>query len=910
MTATLAYQEKPEPGVNGHKHSSGAQKYIIELLVVLAGLTLSLSIFRYVDNVEDEHMQKEFEQLAATAAQIAQLETDQVVTRIRALHGLFLASNHVEKKEFLQFAQTLGNQQGTSIYQWIPRVTRTQRAAFEKSAFTIRDRMPEGAERAADRAEYFPVLWNIHQGELKETPGFDAMNDPDYASALEFARDTGSPALTPPINGLASKDGKRMPMLFIPYYGNQRQPASVEDRQQSLKGYIGGAIDPENISLSMQNIKEVFPMGIALRDRGVPGNEGIIYTNNQQGSAADGQKIESASHVMNIGGRSLVIEVQAYSKPLDVHVGRYALLILGAGLAITVILSLLTNITRRRLARERMGISMERAMLTEKSEEAERASRFKSEFLANISHEIRTPMNGVIGMAEVLMNTPLNDGQKKMLSIIRDSGNTQLGILNDILDFSKIEAGKLELSNEPFSVADTVEKTCMLYGMHAEQKQVKLSYSTINLPKLVEGDPLRIRQVLSNFISNAIKFSTGLEYQGEVSVQINMLSEDEGRVWLEFCVRDNGIGMDEATQSLLFSPFTQADRSTTKRFGGTGLGLAISRRLVEMMAGRVKVESAVNAGSTFTACIPFQKVSEAQWNEHTSIATGEGNFEICTSPPTREQALQQGQLLLVAEDNETNQEVIRQQLAMLGYAADIVGDGMEAFECWLTGQYKVVISDLHMPKMDGYRLTTAIREQEHKAGASRTVVLALTANALKGEADHCMAIGMDEYLSKPVPLFELKRKLEKWIQYTHNGSNGATREHILTDKNEMPLFKENKMNIPDPIKLPLWDAGMLGRMVGDNQELQKRLIEKFMDNARTQTDSIQAAAAAGNIETVGKVAHALKSAARTIGAMQLGELCQELETAAKGNKTEECGRLAVQLCNNFGTVVEIIKKGS
>ncbi|MDH4283788.1 MAG: ATP-binding protein [Gallionellaceae bacterium] len=913
MTATLAHTEKLEPGKSGQKHSAAARKYIIELLIVLTGLALSLAMFRYVDRVENEHVQKEFEQLAATAAQVAILETDQAVTRVRVLHGLFLASTQVEKEEFLQFAQSLTHKHGTSIYQWVPRVTHAQRAAFEKNAFMIRDRLAGDAERAADRAEYFPVLWNIQQGASIETTGLDVMSDPDYTSALELARDTGNPALTAPLSGLASKDGKRMLMLFIPYYGNQPQPASVADRRQNLKGYIGGAIDPENIGLSLQNIKEVFPMSLVLLDRDASGEKGIIYTHGQQGSTADGQKIKNAgphySHVINIGGRSLAIEVQAHSKPLDVHVGRYAFFILSAGLIITVILSLLTNITRQRLARERMGISLERAMLMEKNEEVERASRFKSEFLANISHEIRTPMNGVIGMAEVLMNTPLDEGQKKMLSIIRDSGNTQLGILNDILDFSKIEAGKLELSNEPFSMVDTIEKICMLYGTHAEQKQVQLSYSTDNLPKLVEGDPLRVRQVLSNFVSNAIKFSSGPERHGQVLVQAGMISEEKERIWIEISVKDNGIGMDDAALSHLFSPFTQADRSTTKRFGGTGLGLVISRRLVEMMGGNIRVESVVNAGSVFTAAIPFLKVDEAKWNERTSLAMGEGVVEICTTPPIREQALRQGRLLLVAEDNETNQEVIRQQLAMLGYAADIVGDGMEAFECWLTGQYKVVISDLHMPKMDGYRLTSAIREQERKAGASRTVILALTANALRGEADHCIAIGMDDYLSKPVPLPELGRKLEQWLSKVSNGSKEASDEYPISDRDKLSLFEEEQMDKPDSEKLPVWDAGMLGRMIGDNQALQKRLIEKFLSNAQAQSEAIQAAAAAGDIETAGKVAHALKSAARTIGAMQLGELCQELETAAKGNKAEECRGLASRLENDFKVVAELIKKG-
>ncbi len=551
--------------------------------------------------------------------------------------------------------------------------------------------------------------------------------------------------------------------------------------------------------------------------------------------------------------------------------------------------------------------------------EADQANRAKSTFLAAMSHEIRTPMNGVIGMVDVLHQTSLKGYQVEMVDLIRESAYSLLDIIDDILDLSKIEAGRLEIESHPIPVVDVMEKVCGMLDHLSTKKGVELTlFTDPDIPAEVLGDALRLRQVLLNLTNNAIKFSSGQQRPGRVSLRAVLAEsgteqarlEPGRKVIVEFQVADNGIGMDEETRARLFTSFTQADVSTTRRFGGTGLGLAISRHLVELMGGEIAVQSESGKGSTFTVRLPFvplpakpggsgkvfdlsglfclvlgddeglgddlavyltyggahvervldldaarklivtlppglclliidagqdaAPVEELRAACHTrpnldphfvvvehghhqpgmephfviirrgrrrhgrtqaedivtldgdvmhrqsflravAIAAGRAQEEETPLPaktgaaitkPSREEARQQGRLILVAEDNETNQKVILQQLGLFGYTADVAGDGRAALECWQSGDYALLLSDLHMPKMDGYQLTAAIRATE--TGHARAPIIALSANALKGEAEHCRAVGMDDYLSKPARLADLKAMLEKWLPVAEN----------------------------------------------------------------------------------------------------------------------------------------------
>jgi signal transduction histidine kinase/ActR/RegA family two-component response regulator len=549
--------------------------------------------------------------------------------------------------------------------------------------------------------------------------------------------------------------------------------------------------------------------------------------------------------------------------------------------------------------RERARIA---AALSQAQREAQRATKAKSEFLAAMSHEIRTPMNGVIGMVDVLLHSQLSNTQTEMANLIRDSADSLLSIIDDILDFSKIEAGRLEVERAPLAVADITENICGLLNPMAARKGVSLAvFAHPSLPPLLLGDATRLRQVLLNLLGNAIKFCSDLPRAGRVSLRAVAAETHPDRVVVEFQVRDNGIGMDDETLAKVFAAFTQADASTTRKYGGTGLGLPISRQLAGLMGGEISVTSSPGKGSMFTLRLPLglehsallpdrepelaglaclvigapmggaddvacylsaagasvlrarippgahpagdaHRTADAHRtvDAHSSrsivwivdegedlpapaaiesaaytlahpalpvlvVAFGrarsaagtlpgllvlDGNalnrrtlFKAVTGasgrsaaeaaqataalpltvnlpPPTQAPQSAHQTLILVAEDNEINRMVIRHQLQLLGYSADIAHNGRDALRQWQSGDYALLVTDLHMPEMDGYDLALAIRARE--AGRLRIPIIALTANAAQAELERCRMVGMDDVLTKPAALADLQAMLERW----------------------------------------------------------------------------------------------------------------------------------------------------
>ena len=710
-----------------------------------------------------------------------------------------------------------------------------------------------------------------------------------------------------------------------------------------------------------------------------------------------------------------------------------AFLILG-GLADLLLVMIIVGLLIRDQRRNRQ---LAQAM-ADARDAAVHTAELRSQFLANMSHEIRTPMNAIIGMSGLLLDTKLSDDQRDLAETVRTSADALLTIINDILDFSKIEAGKLTIEKTDFEFRSSIEAIIDLFSeaTHAKKIEIGVLFDH-SIPRVLRGDAGRIRQVLTNLVGNAVKFTQ----RGDVIVHVTQEAIDEQTVTLRFAVTDTGIGIPEDALGLLFQPFSQADASTTRRFGGTGLGLAISKQLVEIMGGTIGVESVEGKGSTFSFTLPLERSDVEEitrphrlmtlrgmrvlivddndtnrrlvrhnleaWNMPNAEASGgeealarlrearragqpfdlvvtdmvmpringvvlsrlikcdkeiadtriivltsmanrldTGTMRVvgidaCLTKPVKQSALfdaianalggamsdlaapqasapqasaprvaavemRPHLRILVAEDNPVNQKLAVRQLQKLGFHADTVGNGIEAVEAVQRVPYDLVLMDCQMPEMDGFEATRAIRSVEQ---GTRTPIVALTANALEGDRERCIAAGMDDYLSKPVIESELQSVLARWLMEGGSSGSSGSSEFLggIDAHAEEPRGTRGTEEPPKTILSPetLQNLRELG---GGTDEVIQEIAVLYTRDAPSRIAAIREAIARGDGEALAAAAHAFKSSSGNIGATRMHQLTGALEVLGNGGGVVGAEELARELEDEYARVEDALRE--
>lgn len=835
--------------------------------------------------------------------------------------------------------------------------------------------------------------------------GYDLASIESQRSAMIRARDFAQISLSTkvdlrPLVGVNSPSGL---VMYAPVYRGGETPDWIAARRSRLLGFVYLVIDDARI---FKTTLKTFGAEIAdlyLYDG--PGDGTGTLLEKHTGTLEPDETKRFHAKVF-VAGRSLTVSQSAPAKSELDH-RPLAISIKIGGLLLSLLLALTSWFQIAGQRRERQLISLnEQLVWTQR--QAERANLAKSAFLATMSHEIRTPMNGVIGMIDVLASSKLTPGQQENIRTVRQSGLSLLNLIDDILDFSKIESDMLDIERIEFELETLVREVSHSLFTIAADNQVRLSlFLDPRLPASVWGDPTRLKQILFNLVGNAIKFSSkNLDKTGHVSLRFLPDAECNKTVQIE--IIDNGIGMAPETIETLFDAFTQAEVSTTRRFGGSGLGLAICKRLINMADGHIAVDSELHCGSEFSIRLPMLAqtaqstpvpadlegvVCVLLHNENSPVAdlqhyltaagaktylaqtlielndlllkqrrcptvvvgapmdltdhytdlssrldcgecldqvlilraglqratltsesaVPEDRSAICLSrldllpgsfiawaasiaglrqSPDEVQAAQLldkpqttaeipiddnpsfKAKILVAEDEPINQQVITRQLEILGYEVDVANNGVDALQSFHASTYTLVLTDLHMPDMDGYELTRAIRRAQ--ASTVRTPILMLSANAINGESARAESEGVDEYLTKPIQIEVLKEALGRWI-----AGQATSRQPEKNPENTPSRWEHDETEAP-----PTLDPDVLKGLVDGDQAMASSVTQAFRHSITSAKHEMTAAQSARDQKQIREIAHRLKSSARTVGALALEEVCAQLEIAAEQHNAE------------------------
>lgn len=532
-------------------------------------------------------------------------------------------------------------------------------------------------------------------------------------------------------------------------------------------------------------------------------------------------------------------------------------------------------------------LSQQNISLMESKEQVEAASNAKSEFLARMSHEIRTPMNGVLGMTQVLQSTRLSKRQAQLSDTIYTSAESLLDLLDDLLDSSSLESKKLKLEQVGFELPALIDQVTRMFAEAATVAGLELT-SQINddVPRFVIGDPFRIRQILTNLVGNAIKFSK----EGRVAIDVALVESTEQHHEIALSVKDNGMGIDSKNLDMIFESFSQVDGSTSRRFGGAGLGLAISRDLVHLMDGSISVSSEVDVGSEFVCNIKLGRAEEQDDLQIVDLSQPGKTVVRPRSAVTKTEVEAESRIadsfpgarVLVVEDCPINQEVAIAMLEGFGCNVNVADQGQAAINVIGVYQFDIVFMDCQMPVVDGYQATRTIREKEKKG---RIPIVALTANALPGDREKCLAAGMDDYLTKPVQEEDLRKALSRW---TTKGKHVTPRRNLTQQPTDYATPKHRNSIESTEVPGPTIDLETLKQLqkLDKGKGLVCRVIDAFRDSTPRLMDDLREAVAEASVDKIKIASHSMKSSSANLGALPFSSLCREIEEKARANNID------------------------
>lgn len=776
-------EEAPEASAAGSEKSFELLKFI-NLAIFLGCLLLTFITWQYARNNVRQQKQIKFYDLTQRIQSGIQQKTDLYINALHGVEAFFAASTSVERDEWKTFAQKsrLSSRfPSAKALVFIERVPLEAKGVFEESIRSDKSLDPRGFPHfkiypEAEKSEYFVVKYakSLHGG--KDLVGMDLGTDPDLLKAFYLSMNHGTPSMSG--MKLGEDKGEALRMLFVPVYRHNTLTQDEQERRADFMGFAGFIF---NVDLMLQQIvskNEIFKdIDIEIFDGAKVSSENLFYDSGKEMVEAvealndDYLKLEA---VIPIVDQSWTVH---FSTKMSVGIDRirkyFPTAVLIAGVIFSFLLFGFLHLLRtsreramnlaRKMTKDLRGEIVERkkaeAQLQEARDQALEASRAKSEFLATMSHEIRTPMNAILGMADLLVDEMPPEERSELLKILKRSGENLLQLINDILDLSKAESGKAELEEADFLIRDKISRLLEMLITQAKMKDLDLSYEVAeDVPGMVRGDSQRLGQILLNLLTNAIKFTE----RGSVSVHVKSqdLPDSGGRkrCRLLFSVRDTGIGIAPENIEKIFRPFTQADSSTTRKYGGTGLGLSISKKLVEIMHGNIGVESQPGVGTTFYFSvelgIPEAPAQAQPVARNPEAAEKREAFDIKT--PFR---------LLVAEDSEDNRALLQHYLKKTACLLDFAENGAAAFQKVTLTHYDLVLMDMHMPVMDGYKAVRAIRDWESTRPLSgpRLAIVAVTADASKEAEKRSLEAGCDSFLVKPVQKSMLLDEISKYL---------------------------------------------------------------------------------------------------------------------------------------------------